>query len=467
MVYGKLLSIPHQRRNYFLYLAIKSGLGIFSATKRREWSNFLLSRKVDVVMQGQRNSLIYFAVLDLRMTEQDAVITTLSKGPGMIDIATGFQIEQNLIARQHEFADLQDEKLEAIKNELIVRQNTQIQEMKGALTELGGEFHSLRDLQETQAVEWLEVRQEFAATVDSTMTHHSELMLSRMEQLISASHRPPLDGPGESAGPRESAVPRESAGPDRQPPMQPTVQLYLRIRNPTAEAEHIIDTTTLSIHRSFLAGEPTDVVARAITRGISASVPFVFGLVGYSGGGKTYTFDGLLDTILRYLPEVEVTVLEVLATRKFLKSFTNAQGLGEQISKLRQQRPIPANAASSRSHLVVTFESVSSERKYGMLLDIAGDEQSIDRAMLAPGEVLVSSEIARNNTDFRALIQAMISGLDVSGVDARMFKRSSKLNSELSAFLGCHQHTLIRLLYCADGSKGDMVAKTIKLMPEM
>lgn len=74
-------------------------------------------------------------------------------------------------------------------------------------------------------------------------------------------------------------------------------------------------------------------------------------------------FDELLDTVLRYLPEVEVTVLEVLNTRTYLKSYSNKPGLGEEINKLRKQRQTPANMVSSRAHLVVTFEAVNSDRK--------------------------------------------------------------------------------------------------------
>lgn len=140
--------------------------------------------------------------------------------------------------------------------------------------------------------------------------------------------------------------------------------------------------------------------------GISASIPFVFALVRYSAGGKIYTFDVLFDSILKYLLEVEVTVLEVLTTHKFPKSFPNKQGLGEQIRNMGEQRPTPTNAISSGSYFVMMFESVIRDRKYG---NIAGDEESTDNAKHSPGDILASSELARKNTDFQALIQEMVS----------------------------------------------------------
>lgn len=486
-IYSKLCDVPHQRRNYFLYLAIKSGLGSISATKKREWSSFLLSRKVDAVMQGQRGPVPVSDEVGQRMSEQDKKIAELDErhrkelvalnggieyGLGIREEVTAMAIEQekklvafqadfrnqaqNFETKQTEWINQQNQRFEAIQND----QRTGIQEVQGLIKVHDQEITDLRDRQEVQAqelkgvqeahaAEMVVVRKDFAAAVDSTMAHHSELVMTRMEQLLSVS-RPP---------PEQEAVSAPSHD-------VPAVQLYLRIRNPSAEAEHEIDSTHLALHRAFIAGEPTDVVARAITRGISSSVPFVFGLLGYSGGGKTYTFNGLLDAILGYLPPVEITVLEVLTSRTFLKSYSNEQGLGEKINAMRKQRPTPANAVSSRAHLVVTFEALSSDIKYGMLLDIAGDEESGDRAMLSPSETLVSSEIARNNTDFRAFMQEIASPKEAP--KASMFKRSCKLNSEFSAFLsGQRQTPVIRLLYCADGSRGDLVAKTLKLMPEI
>lgn len=63
-VHAKLLSVPHHRRNSFLHLVVKSGLGTMSATKRREWTFFLLSRKVGAVFQRQRNVPIPESVFD-------------------------------------------------------------------------------------------------------------------------------------------------------------------------------------------------------------------------------------------------------------------------------------------------------------------------------------------------------------------------------------------------------------------
>lgn len=90
-----------------------------------------------------------------------------------------------------------------------------------------------------------------------------------------------------------------------------------------------------------------------------------------------------------------MSVLEVLNTRTYLKSYSNKPGLGKEINKLRKQRPTPANMVSSHAHLVVTFQAVNSDRKYGILLDIVGDKELADRAQLLLEERLVSAEIAR------------------------------------------------------------------------
>lgn len=52
-LYTKIAAVPAQRRHYFAYLAVKAGLRMVSVTKKREWSNSLLARKVDTILQGQ------------------------------------------------------------------------------------------------------------------------------------------------------------------------------------------------------------------------------------------------------------------------------------------------------------------------------------------------------------------------------------------------------------------------------
>lgn len=97
-------------------------------------------------------------------------------------------------------------------------------------------------------------------------------------------------------------------------------------------------------------------------------------LLGYSGGGNSFTFSGLLDTLAGYLPAVEITVID---TRTYLMSVNSAKAaLGHEIRQLHKQRPTPANNVSSQAPSVVTFEALLSDRKYGMLLDIARGEVS-------------------------------------------------------------------------------------------
>lgn len=50
-----------------------------------------------------------------------------------------------------------------------------------------------------------------------------------------------------------------------------------------------------------------------------------------------------------------------------------------------------------------------------------------------------------------------------------MFKQSLKLNTKVSGYLShCQcEPPVIKLLYCADGSRTDIVAKTLQMMPEI
>lgn len=99
-------------------------------------------------------------------------------------------------------------------------------------------------------------------------------------------------------------------------------------------------------------------------------------------------------------------------------------------------------------------------------MDTAGDEASGDCAMFFTSETSVSFDITSNNTDFRVLVQEIVSPKDASNAD--MFKRSSKQNSEFLGFLcGQRQLRVIRLLCCAHDSRSDLVAKTGKVMPEI
>lgn len=508
-LYTKIAAVPAQRRHYFAYLAVKAGLGTVSAAKKREWSNFLLSRKVDAILRCQAvlpvAEVVELNPVRARLEEQDGKITEMEarhneemkalnerlnahtgvvNGGSQRQADDGVELLEGITARQDEHIrgqfeahrNAQDKSFHALRDELMAGQKSHGKEIQDIRVAHDNQIQDVRKRQDDQATdienvtkrqdeqakrqddqgqELLTTRKDFATSVDNSIARHSEVMMTRMEQLLSVSNRPAQDVPAEA-----TVLPIDF-------PTHCTVQLYLRVRNPSAEAENAVDAASAVLHRAFVAGEPTDVVVRAVTRGLSSSVPFIIALLGYSGGGKTFTFGQLLDTVLGYLPDVEVMVLEVLNTRTYLNSYSNKQGLAEEINKLRKQRPTPANMVSSRAHLVVTFEAVNSDRKYGMLLDIAGDEESEDRAQLQPEERLVSAEIAKNNSDFRSLVHDLMA--DAAGQKVSMFKRSSKLNSEVSGYLGhCkRQPPVIKLLYCADGNRADIVAKTLQMMPEI
>lgn len=380
-LYTKIAAVPSQRRHYFTYLAVKSSLGTVSVTKKRDWYNILLTRKVEVMFQHQ--ALLPIAkdevksdsvtarlkeqdrkisdiesrhheemkVLNQRLTEHSQLNNVLSDrqvndSPELREeikarqvretkqIRGGFEwhrkaqdkffhaLREELMAGQHDYGkeiedirdahdndirdvrkgqDDQDMEMQAMSKHqddqdmeikaITKHQENQATEIKDQAMEIkdvnkrqddqeteikdqGTEIKEVSNRQHEQGQELLATRKDFATTVDNTVARHSELMLTRMEQLLSLSNRPTLD------------MPVQGTPVEIDSPAGCTVQLYLQVCNPNTEAENEVDTGLLVLYRAFIEDEPTNAVVRAVTRGLSLSIPFIIALLGYSKGEK-------------------------------------------------------------------------------------------------------------------------------------------------------------------------------------
>lgn len=128
------------------------------------------------------------------------------------------------------------------------------------------------------------------------------------------------------------------------PPTTATCKSYsasgMQLPSPTIWfLPHQVSTT-----HSRAGGERTDLLSRAVTLGLSSATPFIVAVAGFSRGGKSFhMFSGgeLLETILCYRPDVEITVKQVLTGMKHLcpfQHFTAAtvRNICNKISRLRQ-----------------------------------------------------------------------------------------------------------------------------------
>lgn len=115
----------------------------------------------------------------------------------------------------------------------------------------------------------------------------------------------------------------------------------------------------------FVSNEPNKNVSRAVTTALS--IPFLVGLMGYSGAGKTYTAfgpDGLFSMIVERLPPVIITVYEVLNASKVLGIYdTTKETVPEIIHGIitaRATTVTQANEQSSRTHLAIMLNDLES-----------------------------------------------------------------------------------------------------------
>lgn len=451
------LSTPEERRPYFVYLAVRSGLGRISPGKKKELGLLLLNRKVDFLFNSQTSRPIPAIQQNPLLT---ATVDTTELQQQLTDTALRLDQQEARLKSMDVRQDLQTDELQLIND----RQNQQEQNLELIRVELN---EGIKD----QATSLDEIRRSQASMTDqlarsgSSFAQFADITETRFDQLLSINSRNiPLE-------PLEPSIVNDYC----------KIQIYLRMRNGDFDTEAML--AGFNLCRKFTGGEPTDTVSRGVTRGLSASVPFIIGLVGPSGGGKTYSMfsvGGILETALKYVPPVEISVFELLKKKKSLGVFQCSHAGGEgttigdicrEITERRDQAPTPANEVSSRTHLLIRLEDFNTNELYGVIADIAGDEESVNRGLLGKEQSQVSSKIATNNSDFRMMIQELVTpgkgkrGFVDQGVVSN-FKRASSLNLELS---DCLKHMkglpLIKLLYCVDGAYPDIVVKTLKLAP--
>lgn len=243
--------------------------------------------------------------------------------------------------------------------------------------------------------------------------------------------------------------------------------MFLRLRNCVDIAEESV--ACPEIYRSIgSAGANNQIISRAVTA--SFHTPFLIALIGYSGGGKSYTAfgpHGLLSGILFRLPKTSVQVVQVLDTKQSLGSYLSPDessvAISRSITSSRLTAATVANKDSSRAHIAILFENPDMDMPYGLLIDVAGPGGSDNIAQLSQDMGRVSVRIANQNLWIRQLLQEVVAGNE-GGI--ALFKRASKLNTLVVNFLQDAGTPLaVRVVICADGSKVEMVNKTMTMVP--
>lgn len=243
--------------------------------------------------------------------------------------------------------------------------------------------------------------------------------------------------------------------------------VFLRLRDCSVEAGDHVDGNPL-YRRIFSAGEDNRSVSRAIV--VSFSTPFLIALIGYSGGGKSHSAfgtDGILAAIIQRLPFVAIDVMQVMASRQALGSYTSDDlNIAEKITSSRESARTPANLQSSRTHLMVRFENAETGEYLGLLVDVAGPEESGNRAALDTTAMkTTSAQISNSNIQFRLLIQELVTAGKSNLIK---YKHGSRLNSEVCEFLGRVKVTpTVRVLVCGDGTEVALVDKAVEMSPKL
>lgn len=470
-------------RAYLLYQAVKAGLGNITMRKHDAWGRVLSERAVEKM--GRRIELLEIAkaMAEVRnevdaqdqMKPEDSEVQKLKlevqelrgmQESGYVDPT----VVTRLVKRVEE--NYQESKAEIAKMENDVR----IQETKHD-THIANIESDFRILETTQATDIVKVQHEIRslttkqATDIATLTtdlHGTRSLLTTDQLETRAWMKEAIDG-------IRSSLSNTSTPPPPPPPIPGPPLLFLRIRNP-----HGHDTpATESFARVYSVGESTFAVARGLLRPFCT--PFLIAVMGYSNAGKSYTIlgeDGIIAAVLGRLAGtaahggVDVKVCQVLQTPEAIGEYAypthSVAHILSSIDKARTTAATPANGTSSRAHIIVTFESDAGV--LGCIVDVAGAEESANRDLLDPDMKRTSAAIAVENGEFRKLLlelgiqgkQGFVSRNVVSEV-----KRTCALNWEVSKFLRCCKgEPAVRVLLCVDGSRPDMFARAMTLVPE-
>lgn len=469
-------------RAYLLYQAVKAGLGNITMRKHDAWGRVLSERAVQKM--GRRIELLELAKtlaevrneVDAEDQMKDSEVEKLKlevqelrgmQEKGYVDptVVTG------LVRRVEE--NYQESKAEIAKVENDVR----IQETNHS-AQIANIESDFRILQTTQATDIVRIEHDIESLTTKQVTDiatlstdlHGTLSLLTTDQLETrAWMKEAVDDI------RSSLSSTKSPPPPPPPPIPGPPLLFLRIRNPHG---HDIPAPE-SFTRVYSLGESTFAVARGLLRPFCT--PFLIAVMGYSNAGKSYTIlgeDGIIAAVLGRLAGtaahggIDVKVCQVLQTAEAIGEYAypthSVAHILSSIDKSRTTAATPANGTSSRAHIIVTFESDAGV--LGCIVDVAGAEESANRDLLDPEMKRTSAAIAVENGEFRKLLvelgkqgkRGFVSRNVVSEV-----KRTCALNWEVSRFLRCCKgEPAVRVLLCIDGSRPDMFARAMTLVPE-
>lgn len=260
----------------------------------------------------------------------------------------------------------------------------------------------------------------------------------------------------------------------QKPLLAPAPRLFLRMRNPPLQLDpesEIFD----RFAKIFIMGETTFRVANQVVSALHT--PFLLVFMGYSGAGKSYTIlaeDGVIEAILGTLPSpVNVTVSEISDTTRPMADLQYPKhSIAEILDKIESKRTTsqtPANATSSRAHLMIHFENIAAGIVYGCLVDVCGAEESGHRAEGGGGKAR-STAIANENTSFRLMLMEL-AGDGKSGFTTRgkvsVVKHASALNLAVGRFLkDVVGEPEIRVVGCMDGEKMEQVVRVLSVLPD-
>lgn len=450
-------------RAYLLYQVVKCGLGEMAMRRRAAWEMVLARRGAENMAKRVQELEERAEVQQGQGTRDSEVVARLVK-----EVKENREWNTEQITRlQHTHMELEDCDREI--KEGMERINARVEdsrtELKDSIVRLA-EAHAT-DLQATREL-FTSVLQDTRTMLSTDQFESRSWMKEAVENIRTTilSTRPP---PSHEFSTQVDLPP----GPPPGPPL-----LFLRVRNPTSDDDI---PTGERFARIYSAGESTFAVARGLLRPFHK--PFIIAVMGYSGAGKSYTVlgeDGVIAALLGRLGGVgvggvgvDIKVYQVLSIAQSIGDFAYPDHpIGQilaGISKARTTARTPANETSSRAHMMVTFENADTGEVLGTVIDVTGAEESSNRDLLDAEMKRTSAAIAVENGEIRKLLlelgtsgkQGFVSRKIVSEV-----KRTSALNYEVAKFLACVKgEPAVRVLLCVDGSRPDLVSRSMSLVP--
>lgn len=460
-----LMAIPFPIRGFLLYLVVKMTV---STKKLKDWRDFLSDRMLqavvrkNAVMEGdiERMKIGWTGVVDagpVQMEEDNRIAEIIEAGRSSAEKQAELQEKIDSLAEHQRIDREAVSKLAESHTALSGKQvidRAMVNMLSKGLTKFADVYNKLSDDHEQLLINQnmicrkvethdgqLDDLHEQATTVmDNAIDRIGKLLDQKFSNHLSLSDKPPCPLP------------------------VPSPFLFLRLRNCTEAAEDaIVDPNTY--RRIWSAGEENKIVSRAVTA--CFSTPFIIVLMGYSGAGKSYTAfrpHGLLAGILSRLPSTSLEVTEVLNHNQSLGSYLFPEQSAEVIMASISSRCLTADHDSSRRHLVIQFVNIESGLPFGLLIDIAGPDQSDNFGQPDQDMGHDSMKILSDNICIRQLLQKFVAGDDYT-----LLKDSSKLNRLVVDFVKVASvvaPVAVRVVLCGDGRSVEMVNKTMGMVPE-